>query len=343
MKKLYDDDEEDGYKDIDKAKILVTVIPFVLIIIILAITLLMNSCNDNKAIEGNEDLQESIMDYADSKLPKENTEPADTPTIKEPVAEKEETKTPEPAVTPCVTPTPFVEVMEPAKDYSKIEYEIEPQLKEMMSYWAENHQKALDDLVNLDHYKAMSWSLKGTEKFYYYGDVNANGQPHGVGIAVYADNRYYYGDWQNGLRNGNGTWMHYHIHEKTNKTDLYTYHQYTGGWRNDLPEGEGSEHYDYQTDLFKGNTGYITNLIGSYKNGLVNGEFYLTNVYRDGNEKEWYAEASMGSWITKSNKPDREGRYPVYVEDRNEDNYIWMHPKDNQNIGVPCLNNQSKN
>lgn len=342
MKKLYDDDDENGFQDIDKAKILVTVIPFVLIIIILAITLLVNSCSNDKNGQDNEQLQESIMDYADDKLDKEDTQAAVATPLNELDAEEKEA-TPTPTATPEATPTPYKEVMETAKDYSKIAYEIEPQLKEMMSYWADNHQKALDDLANLDHYKAMSWSLKGTENFYYYGDVNGNGQPHGMGIAVYADNQYYYGGWENGLRSGNGTWIHYHIHEKPSKTDLYTYHQYTGEWKNDLPGGEGSEHYDYNTELFKENIGYNTNLIGSYTDGMVDGEFYLTNIYSDGNSKEWYAEASMGVWVAKSDKPDSAGRYPVYVEDRDEDNYIWMHPRDNKDIGVPCLITPNKN
>ena len=243
---------------------------------------------------------------------------------------------------PQPEPTPYKEVMEAEKDYSKIAYEIEPQLKEMMTYWADNHQQALDDLANLDHFKAMSWSLKGTEN-YYYGDINGSGQPHGTGIAVYADNQYYYGEWVNGLRSGKGTWIHYHIHEKENKTDLYKYHQYTGGWKNDLPDGEGSEHYDYNMELLKEREGYNTNLIGSYKEGLIHGEFYLTNIYDDGNVKEWNAQADMGTWIKRHEQADPKGNYPVYVDVYDDDNYIWMHPRVNKNIGVPCMITPNKN
>lgn len=339
MKKIYNE-EENSFQDSEKAKILVTVIPFVLIILILAITLLINSCNSKEPEQNNDELQESIMDYADNKLPSENTMAAAATPLDNKDKEEQESKA---NTLPEATPTPYEEVMEPEKDYSKIAYEVEPQLKEMMTYWADNHQKALDDLANLDHFKAMSWSLKGTKNFYYFGDVDGNGQPHGTGIAVYADNQYYYGSWQNGLRSGNGTWIHYHIHEKTNTTDLYTYHQYTGQWKNDLPDGEGSEHYDYDMELLEENTGYNANLIGSYMQGLVNGEFYLTNIYCDGNVKEWHADASMGVWMARNDQTDKEGRCPVYVEDRDDDNYIWMHPKDNRNIGVPCLISLNKN
>ena len=47
----------------------------------------------------------------------------------------------------------------------------------MMAYWADNNQKALDDLANLERFMAMSWSLKGTDDCYYYGQKDANGLP----------------------------------------------------------------------------------------------------------------------------------------------------------------------
>ncbi len=347
MKKLYDEEDYELNHE-EKAKILVTVIPFVLIIIILAITLIVNGAKDKKQDSG-QDLQQSIMDYADnnseqeleamaSKTPENEKVPAG-----ERSPEPSPEKTAEPVATAEPTPTPYQAVMETSVDFSKVEYNKDEQLAEMMSYWEDGNQKALDDLANLDRFKAMSWDLRGSKDFYYYGERNADGKPHGKGIAVYADNQYYYGDWENGLRSGSGRFMHYHIHGDENTTDLYTYHQYTGYWKGDLPEGEGSEHYEYRTELLKENVGYNTNLIGSYSKGLVHGEFYMTNIYADGNMKEWYAEGENGSWIYQSENADSVGRRPVQVEDRNPENYIWMLPKDNKNIGVSCLISSAKN
>ncbi len=228
-------------------------------------------------------------------------------------------------------------------NYDKVTFDKNEQLKEMMTYWADNNQKALDDLAGLERFMAMSWRLRGTKDFYYYGDLDGNGRPNGTGIAVYADNQYYYGQWVNGARNGNGTWIHYHFHVTQDNKDIYTYHQYTGSFKNDLPDGEGSEHYDYNTELFEENVGYNTNLIGTYKEGLVDGEFYLTNLYSDGNVKEWYGNASGGSWIYQNENKDPKGRRPVLVEDRNPDNYIWLSPSENRNIGVRCLISAYKN
>lgn len=348
MKKLFDE-EEDEYTDLDKKKIFVTIIPFVLIIIVLAATLLASSIKKDE--KGASDLQQSIMTYADehgeaetSDKQEEKSGTADrseNPASAEP--ERAETLS-SPVPSPATSPAPYTEIMESDKvDLSKVTYDKDAQLKEMMAYWEDNNQAALDDLARLDWFLAMSWSLKGTDDCYYYGDTNENGKPDGRGIAVYADNQYYYGDWKNGLRSGGGTWIHYHIHQVKNTTDLYTYHQYAGGWKNDLPSGEGSEHYEYNTGLLKKGIGYDTNLIGSYAEGLVHGEFYLTNLYSDGSIKEWNAEAEHGSWIYQSESKDKKGNKTVYVDVTDPDNYIWMKPEDNVNIGVPCLISKCKN
>lgn len=345
MKKDYDFDDETS----DKAKILVKIIPFALILIILAVSLIVSGVKNKKLRDDNKDLQESIKDYADHNLQTQSDVQTDSEAVS---SNSAVTATPEASASPAAaeepdtqaTPTPYKEIMNSDKvNYDKISFNKEEQLKEMMTYWADNNQKALDDLTGLDRFKAMSWKLRGTRDFYYYGGTNASGQSDGEGIAVYADNQYYYGDWSNGVRSGNGTWIHYHMNHTENKKDLYTYHQYTGSWKNDLPDGEGSEHYDYKMELLKENTGYNTNLIGSYAAGLVHGEFYITNIYSDKNTKEWYAEAQNGSWVYQNDNKDSKGRRTVQVEDRDEDNFIWMYPKDNVNIGVPCLISKNKN
>ncbi len=355
MKKLFDDEEDEQF-GFEKSRILVTVIPFVLIIVILAITLIVNNLkkSDEASKAQNDDLQQSIMDYADEN---KGAGEADTDTsqpVSASFAETEEHRgdedidsetedgeqdsKPEKTPAPEASPTPVREAMKAGKkDYSKVEFHKDEQLRDMMAYWADNNQKAINDLVYLDHYVAMSYSLKGTNNFHYYGDLDGNGKPDGKGIAVYADNRYYYGDWKGGVRSGQGTWIHFHIHFTKNTDDLYTAHQYTGSWANDLPDGEGSEHYDYDMSLLKENQGYNANLIGSYSAGLIHGDFYMTNIYSDGNSKEWNGKAEHGSWEYLSKNRDKRGNGPVLVETTNPDNYIWMHPNKNTNIGVPCL------
>ncbi len=369
MKKLFEEDDNEPY-GMEKARILVAVVPVVLILLILGFMLIKSRIGGEN--NNGDDLQQSIMDYADENkndqaedlfVPADSSSalsspsaPADTggeeagstasPSGQPKVEKQPERETDQSRPESVVSPTPYKEVMEAAKkDYSKIAYHKEEQLRDMMAYWADNNQKALDDLAYLDHYIAMSYSLRGTSDFYYYGDTDSKGNPGGKGIAVYADNQYYYGDWKDGVRSGNGTWIHYHIHLTENKNDLYTYHQYTGSWAGDLPEGEGSEHYDYDKSLLQERVSYVANLIGSYAKGLVNGKFYMTSIYADESSKEWNAEAKNGVWNYLTDVKDKKGNRAVYVDVNDPDNYTWMHPKNNANIGVPCLlsKNRGKN
>ena len=337
----------------EKAKILITVIPFVLIILILAITLLVSGIKNAALKRDNEELQESIKEYADSNLTEKREESPESEDAMSAAnllvpqeqndGEPEDGAASQPGEADKGQATGQKNVSGQAADagggtvsgqdvqhgqgvmeynrvnYDKVTFDKDEQLKEMMTYWADNNQKALDDLAGLERFMAMSWRLRGTKDFYYYGQ------------------------WVNGARNGNGTWIHYHFHVTQDNKDIYTYHQYTGSFKNDLPDGEGSEHYDYNTELFEENVGYNTNLIGTYKEGLVDGEFYLTNLYSDGNVKEWYGNASGGSWIYQNENKDPKGRRPVLVEDRNPDNYIWLSPSENRNIGVRCLISAYKN
>ena len=66
MKTMFHDDDSDD-KSMDRAKLIVSIVPVILIIVILAITLIINGNKKEKA--GEDDLQQSIMDYADGTAP----------------------------------------------------------------------------------------------------------------------------------------------------------------------------------------------------------------------------------------------------------------------------------
>lgn len=352
MKKRYEEeDEEQEFQELDKAKLLVTVIPIVLILVILAVTVFVGTRRSK--VSDTDKLQQDIMSYADKENQHEDVQESMSNTVVKAEEEQEREQEQEqeseplsPTMMPDPTPTAYHPIMEQAGvDYSKIKYDQQKNLKEMMAYWADNNQAALDDLAALDWFRAMSWSLRNTTENYYYGSVNGAGKPEGMGIAVYGDNQYYYGEWKNGVRSGKGTWIHYHFHAKENTQDIYTYHQYVGMWREDLPDGEGQEHYDFNQEALKEGGRYISNRIGSYQKGLVNGEFYLTSIDEDGNMKEWEARASEGKWLYYGDAKDSAGRRPAYLElnpDNKNENYIWLLPKENVNVGVPCLISQNR-
>ncbi|MCR5503519.1 MAG: hypothetical protein K6F53_10975 [Lachnospiraceae bacterium] len=234
------------------------------------------------------------------------------------------------------TPAPEGPVMEEnkKKDYSKIRFDIKRNLGEMEAYFKDDNLKALDDLANLDRYLAMSWSLRNTTDFYYYGDRNPQGEPEGYGVAVYADNEYYYGEWKDGQRSGGGKWIHFHIHNVKDHKDPITYHQYVGTFSKDLPNGAGQDHYEYDLSKVGEHQRLITNYICSYKDGLIDGDVYCTTTSAEGEYLDWTGKAKSGSFEYISEARDKKKRGPVLSDRENPDNYLWMSSYENQKIGV---------
>ncbi|MCI6553424.1 MAG: hypothetical protein MR430_07835 [Lachnospiraceae bacterium] len=209
-------------------------------------------------------------------------------------------------------------------------------LSEMKGYWEAGNMEAVGDLAHLPRYLEASGLLAGTTRFYYMGDTDSRNQPHGKGLAIYADNQYYYGDWEDGVRSGSGMWIKYYVYEEGAADGLYLLHSYSGEWDGDLPNGEGAEHYDFVEENLEKEEGYNRNFIGSFRDGLYDGEIYITNYYSGGNVKEWSGTARQGVWEPLGDK-DQQGRYPVIVELKNKDNYQWIYEKENKNAGVDGL------
>lgn len=272
-----------------------------LIIVILAISGIVYAVKGNSTAKDAEDiqsLQESIMGYTDGQT--ENMQDllqiGDLQQTANPQKEdlaENAAKIPEATIKP-----------ETDKLYQGITFEPSGELAEMMAYWKDNNQKALDDLAFLGRFKAMSYSLIGTDEFYYYGETNSDGKPDGLGIAVYAENKYYYGTWTDGKRWGRGTFLHYHIHEGSN-VDAYSYHFYTGDWKNDLPDGEGSEHFEFNRHNMEAGVGYNSNVIGNFKEGFYDGNLYITNLFNNGNVKEWAEPVNEGVLCMNASKTVR--------------------------------------
>ena len=324
------DSRNDKMTKEDKIQILIKIVPILLIIVILLITLIVNKSKNQSSVETETDTVSTEI-IVPSPAKEEVSAETETASPKETVSENSASA----EQTPDSSPIPTGPADEKL-DFGNVKFDTQSQLQEMMTYWEQGNQEALDDLANLDRFRAMSYQLKGTTKFFYSGETNADGKPDGKGIAVYADNQYYYGDWKNGVREGEGRWMHYHIHASAASGDIYQFHQYSGSFRNDLPDGEGSEHYDFVMENLQKGIRYFSNLIGTYKQGLLDGSFYITTIDQKNNMEEWNATARMGSFVYLSDQKDKQGRKPSLVDTEDEENYIWLSEKENQNWGVKC-------
>ena len=206
--------------------------------------------------------------------------------------------------------------------YKEVEYNKEEQLKEMHDYWAENNMAAVGDLAHLERYEAMSFDLGDTEDFLYYGEINDSGNPEGKGLAVYANNCYYFGDWVDGARQGEGAWFNFY---PLYSHYVVTEHSYSGEWENDLPAGKGHEHYDYNSEYMNPEDVYLQNIMGNFKDGKYSGDMYVLIINAEGGVSEWKGTCREGKWARVLNgSKDKNGNIPVLSGNENEDTHVYM-------------------
>ena len=214
------------------------------------------------------------------------------------------------------------------------------QLEELYAYWKDYQLEAVDDLIRLPRVRTMTNELSDTSRFYYYGEKNADGLPHGSGLAVYADNAYYCGEWKNGKRHGNGMWLQI-FPDKTvvmNGVPGVTEHSYNGQWQNDYPNGEGQEHISYNEEEMEGEY-MITNVIGGFKDGYYNGSLYIMAFNKDGGTTDWEATAKKGAFNYYHERYNASGECPVWKEmkESEEDVFRWLDEPENVNWGISGL------
>ena len=214
----------------------------------------------------------------------------------------------------------------------------EEMLMEMAGYWEQDNMEAVRDLAHLAWFMKMSASIADEDTFYYYGERNAQGQPEGTGIACYADNEYYYGQWADGKREGEGEWVKYYVYydDDTTSDRASTLHMYMGEWANDLPNGSGQEHYELDLSQAAKKDRYLQNVIGSFQDGMYSGEMYLTTLSWDGNQEEWNGLAEGGVWSPYGAATNKK-EVPVCQDVDDDANYLWILVRDNQDRGIDEL------
>ena len=215
------------------------------------------------------------------------------------------------------------------------------QMKELYEYWDAYRLDAVGDLIRLERIKKISDELKDTGYFYYYGSSDALGRPSGKGLAIYQDNTYYFGEWKEGMREGNGMWLQVAIYE-----DEFLFanlglieHSYNGEWKNDLPNGEGQEHFSYHYDTLKEDylkDGFcIANVLGNFKNGYYDGEMYIMTTDEKGDTRDWSGECNMGSWNPIMVGKTTDAVWESYdTDETGNHSYHYVRPVENKNYGI---------
>lgn len=209
-------------------------------------------------------------------------------------------------------------------------------LKEAYPYFEANNQDAIWDLAHLKRYVKLSSGLLNTGEYYYQGDVDSEGKPNGTGLAIYERNSYYFGEWSHGKKSGTGTWFRFYIGQKnkTNAMGVYVSHSYSGEWKNDLPNGEGAEHYEVDISMLEPTRKIvIQNVVGNFTDGLYDGELYANTVDYIGTVQEWDGIAKNGVF-TLWRDMSAIGECSVW---RNKDDRSWcldIDKSDNKKQGI---------
>lgn len=217
------------------------------------------------------------------------------------------------------------------------------QLKELYGYWDQGREEAVADLIRLERIRSFTFELAGTSDYYYYGQLDEQNRPNGKGLAIYADDTYYFGTFKSGLRDGVGTWLQIFPDSPgtVGKYKNVVEHFYTGEFKNDLPNGKGQENYGY-ADEISSEEDNIYNVIGSFKNGYYNGDLLIYTIDSNRRLYEWYAVAREGGFNLCEDKISTTGKHPVWIKgndnnhdtDESDDGYYWMKDADNKGWGI---------
>ena len=278
----------------------------IVVLLICIIMLLMSLPNRRRTTQAdtNSDLQQSIMDYAQEQKKNDHVSGLSGETVSvNPVDGQDingqegitETET-DSEISLVATDSDDTAVLIDDEEENDKYYSKEFILNEAFPYFADNNYDAIWDLAHLKRYVKLSSELEDTDQYYYKGDVNSDGIPDGKGLAIYEDNSYYYGDWSDGVRSGGGIWFRFYINEKSERNAMgkYMSHSYSGEWVDDLPSGQGAEHFEVDISKLKSGERILQNVVGNFDGGLYDGKLYGYTVNNIGSVEEWDGAASKG-------------------------------------------------
>lgn len=113
-------------------------------------------------------------------------------------------------------------------------------------------------------------------------------------VAVYPEQYYYYGDWKNGQRSGQGLWIRA-AYDADDDSESYTYR---GAWVNDLPNGSGTIENFRDVSKIQLEPGYSTGvhtvIEGNFTDGLYDGQIYETWYMNTGDTHVWTPITAIG-------------------------------------------------
>lgn len=132
-------------------------------------------------------------------------------------------------------------------------------------------------------------SVLAQGNYLYNGEVLTD-ETEGFGLLVNASNTAYFGEWSDGLPNGNGLTLR-SIVLRSPRYDLAR-----GTWEEGKLNGEGLTGYCYYEGVTEPNTKEIWKQ-GNFSADLMNGEVVYRSVNASGEQREWHLNVSEGKTV----------------------------------------------
>lgn len=153
--------------------------------------------------------------------------------------------------------------------------------------------QALNELQESDAGKALAEKIGDVGSYIYIPEGGKTGK--GIGYYSFEGcdcNEWYYGDYKDGVREGNGTW--YFVNSNTDDGNLYK-EVYTGQWSADKPNGTGHQY------IASGDTVH-TDQDFTVKDGLFYGTYQITDTLEDGTQVTGSYTLTDGKYQTISDE-----------------------------------------
>lgn len=146
------------------------------------------------------------------------------------------------------------------------------------------------ELLRTDAYIGLADEVIGDDDSFYYGDTDSNGLRLGKGIAVYKDGYFYYGDYMDDVRNGEGIYIRAVYSESSSKESFI----YEGGWMDDKPNGTGSATTSFYKDKISSSEFLKQIVSGNFSEGLEHGKMELVGTKKGGGTVKYSYRAENG-------------------------------------------------
>jgi len=157
---------------------------------------------------------------------------------------------------------------------------------------------AIKDMIRTEEFTDMVDEVIGSSNSFYYGDRDESGRRSGKGLAVYENGYFYYGDYADDVRSGNGLIIRA-VYSESSSIGSYIFE---GEFLNDKPNGKGTATSNFYKDKID-SSGLTKQIItGEYTDGFENGTMNLTGTTKGGASVKYTYKVTDGVAEKSSNE-----------------------------------------